>query len=61
MVVYSSMEDAMYEAEILSFCPLKYICLCMVSYFAEVKMFSFWPKTMDYSKVFWQKLKSFFV
>ena len=24
----------------------------MVSFFAEVKIFRFWPKTMDYSQVF---------
>ena len=33
----------------------------MVSFFAEVKIFRFWPKTMDYSQAFCPKLSSFFV
>ena len=33
----------------------------MVSFFAEVKIFRFWPKTMDYNKAFCSKLSSFFV
>ena len=33
----------------------------MVSFLAEVKIFSFWPKTMDYNKAFLPKLRSFFV
>ena len=33
----------------------------MVSFFAEVKISIFWPKTMDYNKAFWLKLSSFFV
>ena len=33
----------------------------MVSFFADVKIFSFWPKTMDYSQVFWPTLSSFVV
>ena len=32
----------------------------MVLLFAEVKIFRFWPKTMDYSKAFWPKLSSSF-
>ena len=28
------------------------ICFCMVSFLAEVKIFSFWPETMDYSPWF---------
>ena len=32
----------------------------MVSFLAEVKIFGFWPKTMDYSKAFWPKLRSYF-
>ena len=32
----------------------------MVSFFAEVKIFIFWPKTMDYNKAFWPKSSSFF-
>ena len=33
----------------------------MVSFFAEVKIFRFWPKTMDYNKAFWPKMSSFSV
>ena len=32
----------------------------MVSFFAEVKIFRIWPKTMDYNKAFCPKLSSFF-
>ena len=32
----------------------------MVSFFAEVKILRFWPKTMDYNKAFWPKSRSFF-
>ena len=32
----------------------------MVSFLAEVKLFSFWPKTMDYNKAFRPKLRSLF-
>ena len=38
----------------LKFChsvPLE-ICIIMTSFFAEVKIFNFWPKTMDYSQAF---------
>ena len=33
----------------------------MVSFFAEVKIFRFWPKTMDYNPwfFFWESEKSF--
>ena len=31
----------------------------MISFFAEIEIFRFWPKTMDYNKVFWPKLSSF--
>ena len=33
----------------------------MVSFFAEVKFFRFWPKTMDYNPwfFFWESKKSF--
>ena len=31
----------------------------MVSFFAEVKIFRFWPKTMDYNKVFLPKSRRF--
>ena len=38
------------------------MCFCLVSFFfAKVKIFSFWPKTMDYSQAFLPKLSSFFV
>ena len=33
----------------------------MISFLAEVKMSSFWPKTMDYNKAFWPKSRSLFV
>ena len=33
----------------------------MVSFFAEIKILRFWPKTMDYSQGFSPKLSSFFV
>ena len=33
----------------------------LVSFFAKVKFFRFWPKTMDYNKAFWPKSRSFFV
>ena len=32
----------------------------MISFFAKLKIFRFWPKTMDYSQAFWPKLRSFF-
>ena len=32
----------------------------MVSFLAKVQIFSFWPKTMDYSQAFLPKLSSFF-
>ena len=32
----------------------------MVFFFAKVKLFIFWPKTMDYSQAFWPKLSSIF-
>ena len=33
----------------------------MAFFFAEVKMFRFWLKTMGYNKAFWSNLSSFFV
>ena len=33
----------------------------MESFFVKVKIFRFWPKTMDYNKAFWPKSRSFFV
>ena len=47
---YSTVEGAMK----LKFChsvPLE-MCYCLVLFFAEVKIFRFWPKTMDYNKAF---------
>ena len=37
------------------------VCYCLVSFFAEVKIFNFWIKTMDYSPWFdfWESGKSF--
>ena len=35
----------------VSFCPLE-MPFHMVPFFAEVKIFRFWPKTMDYNKAF---------
>ena len=32
----------------------------LVSFLAKVKIFSFWPKTVDYSQAFWPKLSSLF-
>ena len=29
----------------------------MVSFFVKIKIFRFWPKTMDYNKAFWPKLR----
>ena len=31
--------------------PLE-MCYCLVLFFAAVKIFQFWPKTMDYNKAF---------
>ena len=39
--------------------PLQ-MCFSLVSFLAKVKIFSFWPKTMDYSQAFWPKLSSLF-
>ena len=33
----------------------------MVSFLADVKIFRFWPKTMDYNKAFLLKSRSLFV
>ena len=32
----------------------------MVSFFAEVKIFRFWPKTMDYNKAFFTEIEVIF-
>ena len=32
----------------------------MEFFFVKVKVFRFWPKTMDYNKAFWPKSRSFF-
>ena len=50
-----------YEAEI---CTILLLLRCPFRwnpFFTKVKMFRFWPKTMDYNKAFWPKSKSFFV
>ena len=31
-----------------------------IIFLAEVNIFSFWPKTMDYNKAFWLKSRPFF-
>ena len=57
---YSKLEGPI-KLELCHCAPLE-ICYCMVSFFfAKLKIFSFWPKTMDYSRGFWSKLRSFFV
>ena len=37
------------------------VCYCLESFTAEVKIFRFWPKTMDYNPWFdfWRSEKSF--
>ena len=40
--------------------PLE-LCFFMASFFAKVKIFSFWPKTMDYSQGVLPNLRSLFV
>ena len=40
--------------------PLE-MCFSMALFFAKVKIFRFWPKTMDYSQAFCPKLSSFFM
>ena len=48
--------------ELIFFCyfaPLE-MCYCLVSFLARVKIFSFWPKTMDYSQAFWPNMSSLF-
>ena len=51
-----------YEAEICAIllllkCPFRWNAF----FFAKVKIFRFWLKTMDYNKAFWPKSRSFFV
>ena len=50
-----------YEVEVCASVLLVRCSLQMVSFFCHIKMFSFWPKTMDYSQAFWPKLRPFFV
>ena len=50
-----------YEAEI---CTILLLLRCPFRwnpFFAKVKIFRFWPKTMDYNKAFWPKSRSLFV
>ena len=62
-VVFLLQSGRCYKAEICTILfPLRCaICYCLVLFFAVVKIFRFWPKTMDYNKAFWPKLSSFFV
>ena len=49
---YSSLEGATCTMlEFPHYVPIE-LCICMDSFFAEVKIFRLWPKTMDYSKAF---------
>ena len=60
----SSLEGAM-ELKFVHSVPLE-VPFPMASFFAGIKLFRFWPKTMDYSKVFlcalitshWKALRS---
>ena len=47
-----------YEAEICHYARLE-VCYRLVLFFAKVKIFRFWPKTMDYSPwfFFWESKK----
>ena len=60
-VVFLLKSGRCYEAEILCQSAPLQMPFPMVSFFAEVKIFRFWPKTMNYNKAFWPKLSSFFV
>ena len=35
--------------------------VCVISFFVKIKIFRFWPKTMDYSQAFCPKSRSLFV
>ena len=50
-----------YEAEICAILLLLRCSFRWNHFFAKVKIFRFWPKTMDYNKAFWPKSRSFFV
>ena len=54
MVYLRARNSSLEGAAKLKFAPLRssWIPFHMVSFLAEVKFFSFWPKTMDYSKGF---------
>ena len=54
---YSSLEGAT-SSNLHHSAPLEML-FPMVSFFAEVKIFRFWPKTMDYNKAFSPKSRSF--
>ena len=47
---YSLLEGAV-KLNFAPFCPLEML-FNMVSFFPEVNIFIFWPKTMDYNKAF---------
>ena len=56
---YSTVEGAIYEAEI---CAILFVLRCSFIWYrflAEVKIFRFWPKTMDYNKAFLPKTRRF--
>ena len=55
----SSLEGAM-KLKFAPFSPLE-MPFPMISCFAKVIIFRFWPKTMDYNKAFWPKSMSCFV
>ena len=50
-----------YEAEIRAILLLLKCSFRWYHFFAEVEIFNFWPKTMDYSQAFLPKLRSFVV
>ena len=57
---YSSLEGAM-KLKFAAFCSFWDALSDGILFFAKVKIFRFWPKTMDYNKAFWPKSRSFFV
>ena len=50
-----------YEAEICTILLLLRRSFRWYPFFPKVKLFRFWPKTMDYSQAFCPKLSSFFM
>ena len=60
-MVFLLLTGRWYDAEIWTILlPLK-CAFDWYPFFAKVKIFHFWPKTMDYNKAFLLKLRSFFV